>query len=682
MLALFALSLFTFEPPWAFAQEIEIFEEESEETPAEEPAEAEEEEEEEVSEVAVPETPLSQLEARVQSLESTVMDLLNPPVKIAGGTYRLELISNDAVWYNDKPWYSIDEDHTLYLNLRIAPSPRIYGNVELAFWADKPAVTALNPRPYWVLTNPCQIYIINTQTGEYKPYSGGSVGEGQVIGIPREVLTDYDTDTVGVFIKKSDLWLKTGLFHFHIFKNVGHPGWADLFNLYWDSWEVPRYEEAGQFIPQGVEILGQGVLSPISLVVGEQPLFGEDPLIIGRISKRLSIFNISLIHRQILTSFEPKTEWWYIIPNIPYEDINERVFIAVPAPASKLYPIFDARTQATALMIGASFLKRMVSLELEAAKFKFWEDSFAFGGRLKFNLFDIGNLTAKYVYRQIYAGNKQQVNVNLDLLPIDILHFFAGFMWREPLSGAPEFVFPPLILDEETRSWFPTGRWLDNRKAIGFDVSVILDLTPRTWFREWNANDIEDAPFAIDIGYSWTKYPTWTDYQEHYDAPYHTWWVEQQYDPYKNLYTYGKYPYTKDHIYVKFISNLSPDMKLIGTFDTGVKEAWVGSRYALTPFTVNYTGSLEWRYKKWRLYALYANNDWGPYYGQDEWGIVYDHRVLFKATYFLTKATSIALQFHGAFDKNHKMLQYSEEEMFHYGDISFKDIRLILNVGF
>ncbi len=622
-------------------------------------------------------------------------------VRLLGGWYRLDMFSNDALWYEGVPRYSIKEIHTLGLDVRMSPAPRVFGTVGLEFWANNPAFPETNPRPWWVTYKPLRIYVIDKETGDYlREYNGGSLGANEALGVTRHDLEQagiYDTDTVGVFIREVDFWFRTPYFNFHIFKNIGHPAWDDLFGLYWANWEIPVYEDWGKYsAPQGVEITGKGTFSFLRAVVGQEPLVGEDPLAMLMLSKKFGYIRLSLMHREIMNSLEPDQEYLYVIPHIPYQNREGRFYLAMPVPVSKFYPVFFARTRATAFMTSLELPVNAIKLTAEIAKFRPNDkESIAFGGKLSFDVFEGLSLYGSYIYRGIYAGNRRQVKAGFSLepfkesFPFDVLYLTGNFLWREPITGEPEFVFPPFVLDEETRAWFPIGRWLNNRECIGFNVIFRIDTTPSTWMGEWNSDDIEDSPVAFEAGYQYIHFPTYTDYQEHFDYPYRAWWQEQWFDTIRGetVYTYGKYPYDRDKVFLRVITNITPEFKIIGKFNTAIKEAWVGSMYALTPFTKNYTGSLDVRYRKWRLYTEYAYNDFGPFWGQAEWGIVYDHRYLVQISYNVIRRASITLKFHGATDYNHSLSEYADttnpdNEYFHYGDISFKEIHLYFDVEF
>jgi hypothetical protein len=59
---------------------------------------------------------------------------------------------------------------------------------------------------------------------------------------------------------------------------------------------------------------------------------------------------------------------------------------------------------------------------------------------------------------------------------------------------------------------------LGNRKAVSREVILTYDPTPGTWFYAWNADTVEDAPFAFNLGLTVTDYDTSTDSERYYYA--------------------------------------------------------------------------------------------------------------------------------------------------------------------
>lgn len=620
----------------------------------------------------------------IRSSQEGIRYLSKPSITLKDGEYRLDLKSNNLYKRDGDAFWTLKGWHSMLLGFQAAPANNIEGYFQLAIYADNPAAAEINARPWWVGTRHFALYVIDTETGEYiRDYTGGNLGTDEALGLhvhDLEAAGLYDTDTVGVFIKKVDAQIDTEYFRLNIFKNIGHPGWDELFRLYWENWEVERYEESGHFVPEGVKIEGKEFLSPLTLIFGEEPLWGEDPMFIGKLSYPLEDFlTLSLIHREILTDISDEEGVIYLIPNVPRADYENKVFIAIPASTNKTRGIFDADNRITALDV--KYKIKIIMLEAEFAKYKPRRESLAYGIRAKSDLsllmnLDFGfNLDLKFIHQDKFAGNRNKFDLISHIRPVNDILFILGYQIIKPVSGDVEWVFPPLILDAESLTW------LNNRERQGFEIAFIYDPTPATWFRLWNINEIETADIAFEIAYQIIDYPTYTDYQEHYDYEWRVWWQEKHQDTIRgeSVYTYGKYPYKKDNFKFKLISNYLKPFKIILDFNTALKEAGVGSRYALTPFTINYTAYSEIWYKNELIFGfLYAKDDWGPALGHDEWGIKYDRRVRLSLKYKIG-TSYIETYYEDALNRNVETTGRA------YGlspDMSYKELGMVFLIKF
>ncbi len=574
----------------------------------------------------------------LNSIKSGMGNIQNTAIKIKDAEYRLDMKSNNLTKVNNTPYWTITDWHSLLLGLSGSYSKSIDIYLQLAIFADKPASAEMNGKPYWYGTKNFGVYVIDKNTGEYKrPYTGlEKLRDDEILGInshDMETAGLYDTDTVGIFIKKADANIRTEYFDAHIFKNIGHKGWNDeLFGLYWDNWLTEEYFQQGHLAPEGVQFKGKKFLSPFTIVMGEEPLFGEDPFILSRISIPINFINLTFYHREILTDMKAKEGVIYLIPNVSRADYNNKVFIAIPASTNKTKGIFDADNRITAFK--AEYKIKEFIISGEVAKYKPAEKSLAYAGRLKTDLFSLLGIEAKYLHNDIYAGNRNEFDLSLHLRPIKDILFMVDYKNIKPVSGEVEFLFPPMILDSDALTW------LNNRERSIIEISLVYDTTPSTWIKSWNINDTETGDFAGIITYKYFKYPTYTDYQEHFDYEWRLWWQEKHQDTIegKSVYTYGKYPYTGNQFSAKVIANIFRPIKIIEDFNTGLKEAGVGSRYALTPFTINYTSNTEIHYKNIIFTFLFAKDDWGPVFGSAEWGIKYDTRIRTSLRYKIGKS--------------------------------------------
>jgi len=113
-------------------------------------------------------------------------------------------------------------------------------------------------------------------------------------------------------------------------------------------------------------------------------------------------------------------------------------------------------------------------------------------------------------------GNKQEIEGGLRLTDGDYT-WYPRFLYRENLVDSNPLIPPetvgtnlnPGVSPRDTDS--DPFAVLDNREATSAELIFTYDPTPATWFYDWNADLLEDASFAYNIGLTATHYGTDTD---------------------------------------------------------------------------------------------------------------------------------------------------------------------------
>ncbi len=114
-------------------------------------------------------------------------------------------------------------------------------------------------------------------------------------------------------------------------------------------------------------------------------------------------------------------------------------------------------------------------------------------------------------------GNKKEIEagVRFDMAPYTI---YPRVLYRENIVDANDENIDPVTsgtilspgLDARNTDEDPFAV-LDNREATSAEIFFTYDTTPSSWFYHWNADLIEDAPLAFNIGLTATSYGTGTD---------------------------------------------------------------------------------------------------------------------------------------------------------------------------
>ncbi|MDJ0832111.1 MAG: glycoside hydrolase family 2 TIM barrel-domain containing protein [Gammaproteobacteria bacterium] len=113
-------------------------------------------------------------------------------------------------------------------------------------------------------------------------------------------------------------------------------------------------------------------------------------------------------------------------------------------------------------------------------------------------------------------GNKREIDGGVRIALGDYT-IYPRFLYRENIVDAAPLIDPVTTgtnlspgIDPRNRDSDPFAV-LGNREAESFEVFFTYDPTPGTWFYDWDADNIEDAAFAYNIGLTATSYDTPTD---------------------------------------------------------------------------------------------------------------------------------------------------------------------------
>ena len=113
-------------------------------------------------------------------------------------------------------------------------------------------------------------------------------------------------------------------------------------------------------------------------------------------------------------------------------------------------------------------------------------------------------------------GNKQEIEGGIQFVDGNYT-WYPRFLYRENLVDANPLIPPetdgtnlfPGVSPRDTDS--DPFAVLDNREATSAELIFTYDPTPATYFYHWNADLLEDAPFAYNIGLTATQYGADTD---------------------------------------------------------------------------------------------------------------------------------------------------------------------------
>ncbi len=522
------------------------------------------------------------------------------PFSLVGGKYEMRMITNNTTGYNQYDWawhpegvetekWGINQYHSLGMDLGLNYGRQIEGVCGIEVYANKVA--------YW------------------------------------DTLTSRE-ENVGVVISKVDLNLYGDWFDTWIFKNVGHYHWGDMLGFYREMYETEWAKQCNTFAPQGVEISGRGILDGITMIAGEDPIWGNSSEVFLKYEKTIELINFKLMYKDKLTDEETGRIDYVSGGGMNYYDFNP----------------WDDQMSAFALTIGE---KERFSVESEIGKFDADEKDIVLGIKSRVKLIPgQAEILAQYVNAELYAGNKKELNLEAKLMPVPWFTLEGSFTQRENIQG-PTSVFPPLVLD--------------NREGTIIKGSVIFDTTPEIPFRLWDGkfNEDENAPFALEAGYEFADYPEYTDRQKHYSYKDQVWWEE-------TVGSQGRSPAKLDKVFARLVLNpFNRGDRIIVNFSTGLKQAEAGAVHVVEETTRFKDIELSTKIGFFRGKINCFLDDWMPYQIDGPlYGVTYDERFIV----YLGRL----------FDREEKLKLGIEYEQVNDDDQSaeYKEYRLICSLKF
>ena len=438
-----------------------------------------------------------------------------------------------------------------------------------------------------------------------------------------------EEDNVGAVISKVDLNIYGDLFDTWIFRNVGHYHWGDIFGFYREMYETEWAKQCNCFTPEGVELNGKGIFNGLTVITGRDPIWGNSSEVFMKYEQNVGLTNVKLMYKEKLT--ETQTGDIDTI-NKEIKEQNIRNYDFNP---------WDDRMIAFSLGIGD---KTPFSIEGEVKTVNADEKNIALGvkNRIKFIPTYIELLT-QYINADVYAGNKEELYLEGRLSPVPFIILNGNYTNRKNVQS-PTSAFPAIVLD--------------NREGSIIKGSIILDTTPDVPFRLWDGrfNEEENAPLAIESGYEVADYTGHTDRQRHYDYEGEVWWEEEPDSQ-------GRNPVKLDKLFTQLV--LCPfenGDRIILKFDTGLKQATVGTDYVVEETTRFKNIELNTKIGFFRTKFQYFIDDWKPYQIDGPvYGMAYDERyiVYLGRVFDPEEKLKIGLEYEEVKDED-KTLEYRE----------------------
>jgi hypothetical protein len=228
-------------------------------------------------------------------------------------------------------------------------------------------------------------------------------------------------------------------------------------------------------------------------------------------------------------------------------------------------------------------------------------------------------------------GRGNQVNaltgVAFDAGPFQIA---PNFVYQHPLQGPLPSIDDRF--DTATGTYYPRVRprdvlhdpfaVIENRKTIGYELMLVYDPTPDTWFWRWDSEEREDADFAGSLDFALRNHPTSRDALLGFDAN-------------NNMFAFPGAPPAANvwDVTAKFVCNPAANLHILGNAYTGQGQArGVDTRVVKrsgVETAVIYGRAL------FRGFAKF--NDWGPYDYHRDYNLTYPYQFMGDLSYGVTK---------------------------------------------
>jgi hypothetical protein len=393
------------------------------------------------------------------------------------------------------------------------------------------------------------------------------------------------------------------------FYRTGHYHWGyegDFFALYSEANYGPNLDiYNGETL--GFEVDGRGSLNGFKAAFGPQLWWGANPAYLLKYSKKIGIFDASVVYHEDVSAAAPAVTSIFIpqpktrratlhfktkLGNLGMEfggiwggdPLNGREFQIMDGDVVKVDKVKNSDNWGGKAKL--TFSKGRFNVYTQGAV----QGLVASGGADNTQTFTGWRLKDSGSGNQMnfLTGFTYNVNSKLQLAP--------NFLWQKPLVEAmPNGVDAPGRLRNILNDPFIVRA---NRETVGGEFLLTYDPTPATWMYEWNNDMVEDAKFAFSTGFVFRHLPTTMDAAIGFLAN-RTPFAFDRSAPAQDLWESN----------TRIVSKLSPDLGMIANIYFGNGQANGDSER-----TINRVGGdIRMIYRKVKVTSSVKFNDWGPY---------------------------------------------------------------------
>jgi hypothetical protein len=393
------------------------------------------------------------------------------------------------------------------------------------------------------------------------------------------------------------------------FYRTGHYHWGyegDFFALYSEANYGPNLDiYNGETL--GFEVDGRGSFNGFKAAFGPQLWWGANPAYLLKYSKKIGIFDASVVYHEDVSAAAPAV-----------------TSIFIPQPKTRRATVhFKTKLSNLGLEFGGIWGGQPLNgrefqiMDGDVVKVDKVKNSDNWGGKAKltfskgrFNVYTQGavqGLVASggadntqtftgWRLKDTGSGNQMNFLTGFTYNVNSKLQLAPNFLWQKPLVEAmPNGVDAPGRLRNILNDPFIVRA---NRETVGGEFLLTYDPTPATWMYEWNNDMVEDAKFAFSTGFVFRHLPTTMDAAIGFLAN-RTPFAFDRSAPAQDLWESN----------TRIVSKLSPDLGMIANIYFGNGQANGDSER-----TINRVGGdIRMIYRKVKVTSSVKFNDWGPY---------------------------------------------------------------------
>lgn len=445
--------------------------------------------------------------------------------------------------------------------------------------------------------------------------------------IEDSLFVDADADQEVVELYSASFEYNTNLFDINGYYHNGLSDWyleGDYFNLMPESYDMDGMDYTGSKAPYGLMFTGHEMLEGLKIYAGPEIYYGARPQAIIK-------YNRNFHTNDLYYGFSGVVQQEFNVSDSDLtDDVDSNDEISQAASISgniSMAPFFDITLGgyfAGAELIGDTYSYTTDAPSGEGTSgtdyYLFedaeitWADTFAGKIDLSTSVFRHTEIYGRYLYAGLVAdtnamipqsgffkadngtGNRQEIDAGVKVSYGNISVDVVGRK-IDPLVG-------PLMLGDRDPLTDPFYVYF-NRETLEGEMVITYDPTGASWFHNWNAVDIEDAPIAASLSLLYQLYVGESDngmYLSAEDGP---------------MYIFADVMEEAENLWqakVKIITNPFPEFKVAFNYYGGVDQGFgsdlVSDDDGTNRLTTFMGGGLQIKYKKLSFDSQFVKDGW------------------------------------------------------------------------